>query len=73
MFRELLITVWNRILIRFENGKPTSEQLVEIGFMLRRVWVVADAYKAKRTQYTIGEWVEKLIGVAKEAGVPIPG
>lgn len=73
MFRELLVTVWNRILLRLEDGKLSSRELEEVGFMLRRVWVVADAYKAKQAQYTIGEWIGKLVGIAKEAGVPVPG
>lgn len=72
VFRELLVTVWNRILLRLEDGALSSKELEEVGFMLRRVWVVADAYKAKKTQYTIGEWVSKLVGLAKEAGVPVP-
>lgn len=73
VFRELLVVVWNRILIRLEDGKLSSRELEEVGFMLRRVWVVADAYKAKQEKYTLAEWIKKLVGVAKEAGVPVPG
>ena len=73
VMRELLVTVWNRILLRFQDGNLDSRELEEVGFMLRRVWVVADAYKAKKERYTIGEWLEKLVGISKEAGIPVPG
>ena len=70
-FRELLVSVWNQILLKFEHGKPSSEQVVEIGFLLRRVYAVAEAYKAKKTQYTIADWTTKVIEVAQQAGVPM--
>lgn len=73
MFKELLVTVLNRILLRLEDGKLSGRELEEVGFMLRRIWVVADAYKAKHEKYTIGEWIGKVVGIAKEAGVPVPG
>lgn len=70
-FRELLVTVWNRILLRLEDGKITEQELEEIGFMLRRVWFVAEAYKARKKGSSLAEWLEKLIVAAKEAGVPV--
>jgi hypothetical protein len=73
IFRELLVTVWNRILLRLQDARLSSKELEEVGFMLRRVWVVAEAYKAKKAEYTLADWLQKLVGVAKEAGVPVPG
>lgn len=72
VFRELLVLVANRILLKMQDGRLTAEELEECGFMLRRVWTTAQAWKAKRTQYTLAEWVQKLVGIAKDAGVPVP-
>ncbi|HXX93915.1 MAG TPA: hypothetical protein VEN81_09790 [Planctomycetota bacterium] len=70
-FRELLVSVWNQILLKVEHGKPSSQDLVTIGFLLRRVYAVAQAYKAKKTQYTIADWTTKVIEVAQQAGIPV--
>jgi len=71
-FRELLVKVMNEILLRLRDGNLSGEDLEVIGFALRRTWFVAQAYKAEHEKHSIGEWIEKLIGVAKEAGVPVP-
>lgn len=73
VFRELLVTVWNQILLRLENGKPGSRDVEEIGFMLRRVYVVATAYSLKKKTYPIAEWVKNVVDIAKGAGIPVPG
>lgn len=71
-FRELLVKVVNEILLRLRDGSLSQADLETIGFALRRVWFVAQAYKAQKKQLSLSEWVEKLIGLAKEAGVPVP-
>lgn len=71
-FRELLVKVVNEILLRLRDGSLSQADLETIGFSLRRVFFIAQAYKAQKKQYTIGEWIEKLVGLAKEAGVPVP-
>ena len=71
-FRELLVKVVNEILLRLRDGSLSQDDLETIGFALRRVWFTAQAYKAEKKQLTLSEWVEKLVGVAKEAGVPVP-
>jgi hypothetical protein len=71
-FRELLVKVMNEILLRLRDGNLSEADLETIGFALRRVWFVAQAYKAAHEQHSIGEWVQKLVGYAKEAGVPVP-
>lgn len=71
-FRELLVKVMNEILLRLRDGNLSGQDLEVIGFALRRVWFTAQAYKAAHEKYTIGEWIEKLVGFAKEAGVPVP-
>lgn len=68
IFRELLVTVFNRILLRLQDGTITEKEAEEIGFMLRRVWMVALAYREKRRKYTISQWIEKLSGLLKESG-----
>lgn len=72
VFRELLVTVWNRILLRLQDATLTEKELEEIGFMLRRVWFVAQAFKAKKTESTLAQWLDRLTGLAKEAGVSLP-
>ena len=71
-FRELLVKVVNEILLRLRDGSLSQDDLETIGFSLRRVWFVAEAYKAEKKNLSLGEWVEKLVGLAKEAGVPVP-
>lgn len=71
IFRELLVTVVNRILLRVQDLSLTEKELEEIGFMLRRVWFVAQAYKARKSESTLAQWLEKLSGLAKEAGVSL--
>lgn len=72
VFRELLVTVWNRILLRLQDLKVTEKELEEIGFMLRRTWSVGQAYAARKKDLTFSEWLLRLRSVAKEAGVSLP-
>jgi hypothetical protein len=72
VFRELLVTVFNRILLRLQDARLTEKELEEIGVMLRRTWILAQAYKARRAGTTLSEWIEKLMGTAKDAGVVSP-
>jgi len=72
-FRELLVKVVNEILLRLEKGSLNQDDLETIGFALRRVYFVAQAYKAEHKQGDLGDWVSKLIGYAKDAGVTVPG
>lgn len=71
VFRELLITVWNRILLRLEDARVTEKEAEEIGFMLRRTWGVAQAYRERKKEQTLGQWLDKLTGLAKQAGVTL--
>jgi hypothetical protein len=72
VFRELLVTVANRILLRVQDLRLTEKELEEVGFMLRRTWLVARAYREKRRELTLTQWIDRLVGLAKEAGVPVP-
>jgi hypothetical protein len=71
IFRELLVTVWNRILLRLKDAKLSEKELEEVGFMLRRVWFTAQAYKAKKQSQTLEGWLALLRGTAKEAGISL--
>lgn len=71
VFRELLVTVLNRILLRLEDAKVTEKEAEEIGFMLRRTWGIAQAYRERKKELTISQWIEKLAGLARQAGVPL--
>ena len=70
-FRELLVKVWNEILVRLEEShdKLSGQDLEVIGFALRRTYFVAQAYKAEHATYTSAQWIEKLMGIAKDAGI----
>lgn len=74
-FRELLIKTWNEILVRLEEShdKLTGQDLEVIGFALRRVYFVGQAYKAEHEKFTIVEWMDKLADIAKQAGVSAVG
>lgn len=69
IFREMLVTVWNRILLRLQDARLTEKEIEEIGFVLRRVWVVGKAYAEKGEKYAPHEWVKRLKDLALEAGV----
>ncbi len=71
VFRELLVTVWNRILLRLQDAKVTEKEAEEIGFMLRRVWLVGKAYREKKKEYTISQWFERLSELAREFGIQL--
>lgn len=70
-FRELLVTVVNRILLRLQDARVTEKEAEEIGFMLRRAWLVAQAFREKRKEMTVSQWLDRLTGLAKEAGVKL--
>lgn len=74
-FRELLVKTWNEILVRLEEShdKLSGQDLEVIGFALRRVYFVAQAYKQGREQTTLDQWIMKVVEIAKAAGVPVPG
>lgn len=73
--RELLVKTWNEILVRLEEShdKLSGQDLEVIGFSLRRVYFVAEAYKAEGRKYTLTEWMERLTSIAKDAGVSVAG
>lgn len=71
VFRELLVVVVNRILLRLQDARVTEKEAEEIGFMLRRAWLVTQAYREKKKEMTIAQWLDKLTGLAKEAGVSL--
>lgn len=66
------MTVWNRTLLRLQDLRLTEKELEEIGLMLRRVWLIGQAYKSRKAETTLAKWLEKLTGLAKEAGVSLP-
>lgn len=70
-FRELLVKVANEILLRLEKGSLNQDDLETIGFALRRVYFVAQAYKAEKQSSTLADWMQKLVDVAKGAGVTV--
>jgi hypothetical protein len=72
-FRELLVKTWNEILVRLkESGnKLTGQDYEVIGFALRRVYFVAQAYKAEHEKYTVSEWIGKLKAIAEDSGVKL--
>jgi len=72
VFRELMVTVWNRMLLRLSDGSVTEREAEEIGFMLRRVWFVAQAYKARRKDRSFEEWLKELKDTARGAGLAFP-
>lgn len=72
VFRELVVTVFNRVLLRLQDARLTEKELEEVGFMLRRTWLVAQAYAARREPIGFEEWLKRLRGLARDAGVQLP-
>lgn len=70
-FRELLVKVFNMILIRLADAKITEQEAEEIGSALRRVYVIFQDYKLRKQQYPITQWLEMLVNAAKEVGVSL--
>lgn len=71
IFRELLVAVFNRILLRLQDRKLTEKELEEIGFMLRRTWFVGLAYAARKKELTLEQWLAKLKNAAEGAGISL--
>lgn len=71
VFRETLVVAWNRLLLRLADRQVTAKEAEEIGLILRRLWIVAQAWKAKNKKETLAEWLERLVGAAKSSGVGI--
>lgn len=69
VFREALVVGWNRVLLRLRDARVTEAEAEEIGLILRRLWVVGQAWKARQKKETLAEWLEKLAGAAKASGV----
>lgn len=74
-FREILVKVWNEILVRLEEShdKLTGQDLEAIGFALRRVYFVAQAYKAEHQKFTLAEWMDKVVDIVKQSGISAVG
>jgi len=70
-FRELLVKVVNEILLRLEKGSLNQSDLETIGFALRRVYFVAQAYKAEKQKWSLADWITQLVDLAKNAGVQV--
>jgi ABC-type ATPase involved in cell division len=70
-FRELLVKVFNMILIRLADARITEKEAEEIGSALRRVYIIFQDYKLRKKQYTITQWLDMLMGAAKEVGISV--
>lgn len=64
-----MVTVWNRFLLRIKDATVSQDEIEEIGFMLRRVWFTAQAYKARKNSRTLEGWLNLLKRTATEAGL----
>jgi len=71
VFRELLVTVWNRILLRLKDLDVSEKEAEEIGFMLRRVWFTMQAYRARKENRSWDEWLDLVKGIARKCGIQI--
>ena len=68
VFREALVVAWNRLLLRLSDARITEKELEEIGLILRRLWIVGQAWKAKRKKETLAKWLERLVDALKVSG-----
>jgi hypothetical protein len=65
-FREHLTFVLNQCLQQLRKNGWSGKTLEECGKLLFRLYAVFQAYKAKKTKYTLSEWVEKLVTLGKD-------
>lgn len=70
-FRELLVKTWNMLLLRISDAHLSEQELEELGSALRRVYIIFQNYRLRKQQYTITQWLDKLVGAAKEVGVSL--
>jgi hypothetical protein len=63
---EHLVFVFNQCIQNLRKTGWTGQTLEKVGKLLFRLWQVFQAYKEKKTRYTMSEWLEKLIGLGKE-------
>jgi hypothetical protein len=65
-FREHLGFVFNQCLQNLRKTGLSGETLERVGKLLFRLYAVFQAYKAKKTKYTLSEWIEKLVTLGKD-------
>jgi hypothetical protein len=65
-FKEHLVFVFNQVLQNLRKTGLTAQTLETVGKLLFRLYNVFQAYKSKKTKYTLSEWVEKLVTLGKE-------
>jgi hypothetical protein len=70
-FRELLVKVWNMLLLRLQDAHLSEKELEEMGSALRRVWIIYSKYRLRKQDYTLVQWLDKLKQAAEEVGVSI--
>ena len=71
MVRELLVKVANIILLRLKDAKVTEQEAEEIGVALRRLWFIVSAYRERKKESTLAQWLDRLSGAAKESGIQV--
>ena len=64
-FKEHLVFVFNQCLNNLRKDGLSNKSLEATGKLLLRLWSVFQAYKAKKTRYTMAEWLEKLFEIGK--------
>lgn len=67
-FKEHLVFVLNQVLQNLRKDGVSGKSLEATGKLLLRLWNVFQAYKAKKTRYTPGQWLEKLLEIGKGFG-----
>ena len=71
MVRELLVKVANIILLRLKDAKVTEQEAEEIGVALRRLWFIVSAYRERKKESTLAQWLDRLSGAVKESGIQV--
>lgn len=69
VFREALVVGANRVLLRLADAKVTENEAEEIGLILRRLWILGQAWKASNKKETLAQWLERLSSAASGAGL----
>jgi hypothetical protein len=67
----MLVKVWNMFLLRISDAHLSEQELEELGSALRRVYIIFQDWRLRKQQYTITQWLDKLVGAAKEVGISV--
>ncbi len=65
-FKDQVVFVWNQVLQNLRYKGWTKEAIEPISRLLFRLYKVFEAYKTEKMKYSMSDWIDQLIGIARD-------